>query len=223
MPSLNPHDYRALGGTSRRYLDRTTGETISRRQYDQRYRLGPRGIPSYEALARSRARSGRPPLARTTERIQRAIARVLHTGISPTQAARAEHLDPETLRRYTAPRGLLSYNRRTRRGEVWAAGHVSFFDADGHLHRDVPFDQREIHTLSAYAHAVKAAKYGKPTALQSFVGLRMRDVLGNEYTLLTNIDAYLAREAAYQLDAVEFFKSGETLVSGPDGPSGLAA
>src|SRR5262249_28151028 len=205
---------------SRRYLDPTTGETISRRQYDKRFRLGPRGLSSYEELARQRARTGFTGLARTQDRIERAIARVLHTGVSPTKAARAEHLSPETLRRHDQRRGILRYNRRTRRGEVHAAGRVSFFDASGALHEDVLFDHQEIQTMSAYGQAVKAAKNGRPAALHSFAGVRVQDIFGATYTLLTDENAYLRLEQIHSdMDPLDFFQSGDELVLSPLAPA----
>jgi hypothetical protein len=211
-----PSDYVPLHGTTQRFRNVYTGETISRRQYDKRFRLGPRGYSSYEALARQRAHAGYAGLARTKERIDRAIQRVLHTGVSPTRAARAEHLSPETLRRFDRERGILRYNRRTRRGEVHAAGHVSFFDATSRLHQDIPFDHLAIQTMSAYGAAVKTAKAGRPAALQSFADVRVQDIFGTEYTLLANINAYLRAEQLHgDLDTLDFFQSGDVLVLPP--------
>src|SRR5712691_278261 len=216
MASDAPTDYVFLGGKARRYLDTTTGETISRRRYDKLFRLEPRGLSSYEALARQRAQAGFIPLARTVERVNAAIGRVFRTGASPTQAARAEHLSPETLRRYDRERGILRYNRRTRRGEVHAAGRVSFFDANGQLQDGVPFDHSELRTMSAYAQAAKAAKQGRPAALQSFATVRVRDVFGTQYTLLTNINAYLRLEQVHaDMEPLDFFQSGDEAILPP--------
>jgi hypothetical protein len=212
MASLNPADYRPLGGSTRRYLDTTTGESLSRRQYDRLFRLGPRGLASYEQLAAKRAAAGTAPMPRTLSKIDRAVGRVLHLGESPTRAARAVHLAPETLRRYARPRGLLTYNRRTRRGEVWAGGRVSFFDAGSTLQTSY-FDQREIRTLSAYGQALQAAKQGRQAGLRSFAGVTVRDVYGTEYQLLTDLDAYFALEAQQGEDPMDFFVSGQTLVT----------
>lgn len=222
MASSNPVDYVALGGGARRFRDVTTGETISRRQYDKLFRLGPRGIPSYETLAKARARAGFQPLRRTREAFGRVIGRVA-AGERMPAAARAEGITPTTIRRYDQRRGTLAYNRHTRQWEVWAAGTVSFFDAKGTLHRDVPFDHVEIAPLSAYGHALKAAKAGRPAALASFRGLSVRDVTGREYTLLTNLDAYLMLEARYGLDPMDFFQSGEELITAPGIATGTAA
>lgn len=216
MASGAQTEYVPLRGATRRFRNVSTGETISRRQYDKLFRLAPRGIPSYEALARQRAHAGYTPLARTVERVNAAIERVFRTGVSPSRAARAEHLSPETLRRYDRERGVLRYNRSTRSGEVHAAGHVSFFDARGTPHEHIYFDQREIRTLSAYAQAVKSAKNGRPAALHSFADVRVRDVFGNDYSLLTNINAYLRAERIHgDIDPLDFFQSGEELVLPP--------
>ncbi len=216
MATFSDADFIPLRGATRRFRNVATGETISRRQYDKLFRLAPRGIPSYEALARQRAHAGYTPLSRTVERVNAAIERVFLTGASPSRAARAEHLSPETLRRYDRDRGILRYNRRTQRGEVHEAGHTSFFDGSGVLHRGIPFDQREIRTLSAYGQAVKAAKAGRPAGLQTFADVRVRDVFGREYTLLTNLNAYLRAEQIHgDLDPLDFFQSGDALVLPP--------
>jgi hypothetical protein len=222
MASSNPADYVALGGGARRFRDVATGETISRRQYDRLFRLGPRGIPSYETLAKARARAGFQPLRRTREAFGRVIQRVA-AGERMPAAARAEGVTPATIRRADQRRGTLAYNRHTRQWEVWAAGTVSFFDATGRLQRDVPFDHVEIATLSAYGHALKAAKVGRPAALQSFKGLTVRDVYGHEYTLLTNLDAYLMLEARFGVDPMDYFKSGEELITASGPATGTAA
>jgi hypothetical protein len=216
VPSTNPADFVYLGGSARRYLDRVTGYTLSRRQYDKLFRLGPRGVTSYESLARQRAHAGFAPLIRTQGRIQAAIERIFRTGVSPSQAARAEHMSPETLRRHDRDRGILRYNRSTRRGEIHAAGRVSFFDDAGALHHDIPFDRRDIRTMSAYGAALKAAKEGRLVALQSFKGVRVHDVFGNDYSLLTDINAYLRLEQIYgDIDPLDFFQSGDQLVAPP--------
>jgi hypothetical protein len=218
VASTNRADYRPLGGKSRRYVDVTTGQTISRRQYDRLFRLGPRGFASHEQLAARRATAGAGPMPRTLAKIDRAVARVLQLGESPARAARAVGLAPETLRRYARPRGLLAYNRHTRRGEVWAAGSVSFFDAGGALRTSL-FDQRDIRTMSAYGQALQAAKRGRPAALRTFDGVTVRDVYGREYALLTNLDAYFALEAQQGEDPMDFFVSGQTLVTGAASPA----
>jgi hypothetical protein len=90
---------------------------------------------------------------------------------------------------------------------------VNFFDAAGVLHEGVPFDHKEIRTMSVYAQAVKEAKAGRPAALASFADVRVRDVFGNEYRLLTNINAYLRLEQIQgDMDPLDFFQSGDELV-----------
>jgi len=210
MPSAA--DYIALGGRTRRYRNLTTGETISRRQYDTLFRLGPRGIPSYEALARQRARQGFSPLARTRERVGRVVERI-HSGESRASALRAEGLSGETLRRYDQGRGVLIYNRRERRTEIHAAGRATFYDANGVLHTDVPFDHREIRTMSAYLNAMRSALGGRPAALASFAGVTVTDIFGNSYSLMTDADAF--RFVAGTIEPDDFFKSGDFIVSAP--------
>ena len=205
-------DYVRLPRASRRYINTTTGEAISRRQFDRLYRLGPRGFTSYEKLAASRAKSGSPPSSRTEHRIKAALARVAH-GESASRAARAEHHHPSTLRRHS--HDTLRYNRQTGRGELHAAGRVTFFDGNGDLHRNVPFAYQTLRTMSAYAHAVKTAKAGRVAGLQSFADVTVSDVLGNEYTLLTDINAIEQREQVYSIDATDFFTSEDFLIELP--------
>ena len=205
-------DYVRLPGARRRYINTTSGETISRRQYDRLFRLGPRGFTSYEKLAASRARAGALPLTRTEGRVRAALARVAH-GESATHAARAEHLSPSTLRRHS--QDTLRYNRSTGRGELHAAGRVTFFDASGNLHKNVPFAYQMLRTMSAYAHAVKDAKAGRVRPLESFADVRVKDVLGNQYTLLADINGIEQREQVYSIDATDFFQSEDFLVELP--------
>lgn len=213
-------DYVALGGLTRRFRNIHTGETISRRQYDKLFRLGPRGISSYEELARRRA----SPLARTKEKVGRVVERIFR-GESRKEALRTEGLSAETLRRYDDGRGVLIYDRRTRRTQVHAAGSVSFFDALGVAHNDVPFDHREIKTMSAYNNAMRSALNGRRSgsaALASFAGVTVTDIFGNTYSLLTDVDAY--RSVAGNIEPDDFFKSGDIIVSAPAaGPAGEAA
>jgi hypothetical protein len=54
MPPLRATDFRPLGGSSRRYLHITTGETLSRRQFDQLFRLPAQGYRSFEEKAAAR-------------------------------------------------------------------------------------------------------------------------------------------------------------------------
>jgi hypothetical protein len=205
-------DYVRLPGASRRYINTTTGETISRRQYDRLYRLGPRGFTSYEKLAASRAKSGSPPSSRTEQRIKAALARVAR-GESASRAARAEHLSPSTLRRHS--QDTVRYNRSTGRGELHANGRVIFFDSNGDLHKNVYFAYQTTRTMSAYARAVKDAKAGRIGPLQSFADVTVKDVLGNEYTLLADINAIEQREQVYSIDATDFFTSEDFLVELP--------
>jgi hypothetical protein len=70
--------------------------------------------------------------------------------------------------------------------------------------------------MSAYGHAVKDAKRGRPAALESFKDVRVKDVFGNKYQLLTNINTYYHREQIYgDLDPLDFFQSGDELVAPP--------
>jgi hypothetical protein len=88
------------------------------------------------------------------------------------------------------------------------------------LHENVPFDQREIRVMAAYGAALKAAKAGRPAGLRSFQGVRVRDVFGTEYTLLTDINAYLRAEQIHgEADPMDFFQSGELVVAPPSLPA----
>jgi hypothetical protein len=207
-----------LGGRSRRYFNPTTGQTISRRAYDRLYGRfsGATLIATPEVLAASR----RQPRESTREKFFRVVRRVSGRGESPSRAARAEHMSPETLKRYDRDRGALRYNRRQRRGEVWRAGVVTFADAFGQVHHNVPFDHREIKTMSAYAGALKMAQHPNPgvrargaLALSTFAGTTVYDVAGNAYTLLTDTDAYLALKERLGDDPMDYFVSGEERIA----------
>src|SRR5262245_9197713 len=104
MPSPHATDYRPLGGSSRRYLNPITRETLSRRQFDQRFRLPAQGYRSFEEKAAARY-APRP----TTLDSFYAVVRRLATGErSLTRAARAEHIAPTTVYRVNQQRGTFS-------------------------------------------------------------------------------------------------------------------
>ncbi len=204
-------DFVALGGLTRRYRNVNTGETISRRQYDKLFRLGPRGIKSYEALAGQRARQGFAPLARTKERIGNVVRRIAG-GESRADALRAEGLSAATLRRREDDYGAIIYDRRSKKNQLVAAGRVSFYDASGVAHDDVLFGPRELRNMSAYMNAMRhALTTGNTAALSSFVGVTVYDVFGNPYSLLTNVDAYLSLAGVVEID--DFFESGQIEVA----------
>jgi len=209
MPSAA--DYIALGGLTRRYRNINTGETISRRQYDKLFRLGPRGIASYEQLAQQRARQGFAPLARTKERVGRVVERIAR-GEKRSEALRTEGLSGVTLRRREDDYGAIVYDRKERRNRLVAAGRVSFYDAGGISHDDVPFGPRDLRNMSAYMNAMRhALTTGDTTALSSFVGVTVYDVFGNPYNLLTNVDAYISLAGVVEID--DFFESGQIEVA----------
>ncbi len=204
-------DFVALGGLTRRYRNITTGETISRRQYDKLFRLAPRGITSYEQLAQQRARQGFAPLVRTKERVGNVIARITR-GESRSAALRAEGMSGETLRRREDDYGAITYDRKTKKSQLVAAGRVSFYDAGGIAHDDVLFGPRELRTMSAYMNAMRhALTTGNTAALSSFVGVTVYDVFGNPYNLLTNVDAYISLAGVVEID--DFFESGQIEVT----------
>ena len=67
-----------------RYLDTTTGQTtLPGASDDNRFRLAPRGISSYETLAKQRAHAGYAPLTRTKGKVDAVIERVYRTGRLP--------------------------------------------------------------------------------------------------------------------------------------------
>lgn len=68
----NPNDYVPLGGTSRRYLNRVTGETISRRKYEKLF--PPTALPPHDTQGDAhvyrvpKTRAARVRLLRNLER-----------------------------------------------------------------------------------------------------------------------------------------------------------
>ena len=205
-------DYVRLPGARRRYINTTTGETISRRQYDRLFRLGPRGFTSYEKLAASRAKSGALP-----SRAPRGASGQLWHGWPVVSRPHVQR-EPSTSR----PRPFAGTRRipsATTAAPVVAScmppvGSRSSI-ANGNLHKNVPFAYQMLRTMSAYAHAVKDAKAGRVAALESFADVTVRDVLGNEYTLLADINGIEQREQVYSIDATDFFTSEDFLVELP--------
>ncbi len=196
--------FQRLPGTARRFIDLVTGQEVSRRQQMKAQRAAGVPVTSTET---------------TRDKVQRALYRVTSLGESKTKAAEQVGVSPEAAKR--DPRwGQVSYNRQTRRGELHAAGSTSFFDAEGALHRDVFFDRDTLGFMSAYGGALKAAKAGRGAGLATFAGLTVRDVYGNEYTLLTDINAYQVQQRVYGIgDPMDYFKSGDEVVT-PAGAGG---
>jgi hypothetical protein len=106
---------------------------------------------------------------------------------------------------------VLIYNRKARRTEIHAAGTVTIYDTSGTLHTEVPFDHKEIRTISAYYNAMKSALNGRPGGLARFAGITVTDVYGHSYSLLTDPDAF--RFVAGTIEPDDYFKSGDFIVS----------
>jgi hypothetical protein len=77
--STSDRVWQPLGGSSRRYRNRLTGEVISRRQYDKRVgNLGRQGFTSYEAKAKAAKSNAPDRVAMRPARGRRAV-HVVHT------------------------------------------------------------------------------------------------------------------------------------------------
>lgn len=206
-----------LGGSSRRYRNTHTGETISRRQYDQRFRLPHQGYRSYEEKA---ARRGQPRTS-TTDRYFGVVRRLSSRQEPLGAAARAEGISPSTVWRFNEPRNIIGKRyapgRPGRRARhvgytITYQGVATFFTTDGALHRDVPLDARELSVVANYDNAIQRAKRtGDTRQLERYTGTVVYDVMGNQYALLTDSNALLALEAQEDLtDSYDqLIKSGE--------------
>jgi hypothetical protein len=216
MASRNPSDYRPLGGSSRRYLDISTGETLSRRQYDQRFRLPAQGYRSFEAKAAAR----QTPRSTTLDRFYGVVRRLTGGERSLTRAARAEHIAPATVARINQGRG--TFSRREAPGGVRAgytihraAGCVSFWTSDQAFHDGVPFDPVMLRILARYDNAVQVAMdKNDQRLLDPYSGLVVYDVYGTPYQLLTDLNTlYAVHHAAEAVDIAPLFTSEEVVLS----------
>jgi hypothetical protein len=220
MASQNPRDYRPLGGTTRRYVNISTGQTLSRRQYDQLFRLPPQGYRSFEAKAAARA----APRRSTLDRFYAVVRRLAGGERSLTRAARAEHISLTTLYWVNQQRGTFSPryapSKTTRRSIrvgydiLRAAGRVSFWTADTIFHDGVLFDREMLRIMARYDNNVqRAMDRGAPHLLAPYVGMVVYDVFGTPYRLLTDLDAlYAVHTAAEPLDLAPLFTSEEVVL-----------
>jgi hypothetical protein len=221
MPSLRATEYRPLGGTSRRYLHITTGETLSRRHFDQLFRLPAQGYRSFEEKAAAR----HAPRPSTLDRFYAVVRRLAGGERSLTRAARAEHIAPTTVYRVNQQRGTFSpryapgktSGKHVRVGYDIrrASGRANFWTADGTFHDGVPFDREMLREMARYDNAVRwAMDYGDPHRLDPFVGRVVYDVYGTPYRLLTDLNAlYTVHEAAEPLDIAPLFSSEEVVLN----------
>jgi hypothetical protein len=221
MPSLRATNYRPLGGTSRRYLNTITGETLSRRQFDQLFRLPAQGYRSFEEKAAARG----APRASTVDRFYGVARRLAAGERSLTRAARAEHIAPTTVYRLNQQRGTFSprYAHGKTSGKHVrvgydirrAAGRVSFWTADGTFHDGVAFDREMLREMARYDNgARRAMDHGDPHRLDPFMGRVVYDVYGTPYRLLTDLNAlYAVHEAAEPLDIAPLFSSEEVVLN----------
>jgi hypothetical protein len=221
MPSPRANEYRPLGGTSRRYLNIITGQTLSRRQYDQLFRLPAQGYRSVEEKAAAR----HAPRSSTLDRFYAVVRRLAGGERSLTRATRAEHIAPTTVYRVNQQRGTFSpryapgktSGKHVRVGYDIrrAAGRASFWTADGTFHSEVLFDQDMLRVMARYDNAVRwAMDHGDPHRLDPFVGRVVYDVYGTPYRLLAELNAlYAVHQAAEPLDIAPLFSSEEVVLN----------
>jgi hypothetical protein len=224
--SHDPADYRCLGGTTRRYLDTTTGQTLSRRQYEQRFKLAGQGFRTFEEKALRRAGQAPGETARpaTLDKFYRVVQRLVR-GERLTKAARAEGTTPTTVWRLNQSRAIIgkSYTPGARGTHgavdhyvVRYRGRATFWTRDGVRHDAVPLDEKNLRLVSRHSNAIKKAlDTGDDRALRAFDTLLVYDLAGRTYQLLTNLDAlYQIHEA--QVDAAvdwdALFQSGEEVL-----------
>lgn len=221
MASRNPRDYRPLGGTTRRYFDVSTGETLSRRQFDQLFRLPAHGYRSFEEKAAART----APRPSTLDRFYAVVRRLAGGERSLTRAARAEHISPTTVYRLNQHRGTFSpryapgktTSRSVRVGyDIHrASGRVSFWTADTVFHDGVLFDRDMLRVMARYDNAVQwAMTKNAPQLLDPYVGVVVYYVFGTPYLLLTDLNVLYAVHAATEpLDIAPLFTSEEVVLS----------
>jgi hypothetical protein len=228
MASSNPADYRPLGGGSRRYLDTTTGDTLSRRQFDQRFRLPRQGFATFEekALRRADRAPGETARPATLDRYYGVVGR-LARGERLTRAARAEGTSPTTVWRLNRERAVIgkSYRPGARgprgavdRYVVRYRGHATFWTPDGAQHDHVALDAMNVSLVGRYFNAVKKAlDTGDDRVLRAFADAVVYDLHGRTYRLLTDLNALYQIHYA-QLDAdvdwEALFQSGEGVLHG---------
>jgi hypothetical protein len=220
MPTQRATEYRPLGGSSRLYLHTITGETLSRRQFDQLFRLPAQGYRSFEEKAAAR----HAPRSSTLDRFYAVVRRLAGGERSLTRAARAEHIAPTTVYRVNRERGTFSpryapgktTGKHVRVGYdiPRASGRASFWTADGTFHDGVLFDQDMLRVMARYDNAVRSAMdHGDPRRLDPFVGRVVYDVYGTPYRLLTDLNAlYFVHAAAEPLDIAPLFSSEEVVL-----------
>jgi hypothetical protein len=221
MPNPTPRDFRPLGGSARRYLNLATGETLSRRQYDQLFRLPAQGFSSYEEKAVAR----RAPRESTIGRFYGVVRRLTGGERSVTRAARAEHISLATIHRINRQRGTFSpryvpgrTGRNVRMGYTVdrAAGRASFWTSDLVFHDGVVFDRQMLSLLAHYDNDVqRAMARNDQRLLDPYASTFAYDVYGAAYRPLTDLNAlYAVHAAAEPMDLAPLFASEEVLLSG---------
>jgi hypothetical protein len=133
----------------------------------------------------------RPP---ADDKVFNALERMAH-GQTLEQAARAEHISPERLRRVAHERGYLgkTYERTTRGPWTVNTGNSRpVLTTDGTYLEAVPFDLRNTSIVSRYWWAVRRLlDEGDPVPLQRLGTVTVRDKAGNIYHLEMNPNAIL--------------------------------
>jgi hypothetical protein len=85
--------------------------------------------------------------------------------------------------------GALKPTKRTKRFLTYVAGSFPVLTPDGQLTLYREFDRTNLSILAYYWNAVEEARlYGRDRMLHAFRGVVVRDIDGNEYRLLTDID-----------------------------------
>jgi hypothetical protein len=220
MVSRNPNNYRPLGGSARRYLDLTTGETLSRRHFDQLFRLPIQGYRSFEEKAAARG----APRAATGDRFYGVVRRIGAGERSLSRAARAEHISLATVHRLNRGRGTFTPQyapgKTTGRNVLVgyaihkAAGRVNFWTDDRAFHPDIPFDRQMLSVMSRYDIAVHVAMdKNDERLLVPYVGMVVYDVYGTPYHLLTDLNAlYQVHYRDEDPDIAPLFTSEEVVL-----------
>jgi hypothetical protein len=115
-----------------------------------------------------------------------------HAGVSPSTVKR-HGLRSGRLQRVAVYQrdasGALKPTTHTKGFETYIHGSFPVLTPNGDLHLYLEFDQANMSILGRYWNAVDEARlYGQVKPLRAFQGVVVRDIDGNEYRLLTNID-----------------------------------
>jgi hypothetical protein len=206
-------------------------------EYARRIQLArERGLSTPQA--RGHARSGETAVSRLKEQFgltsrtdatQRKVAAALREyerqpagKKSLTRAAKAHGISPATVKKHAIAAGRIQPVYHYKDGkpssvkgfQTYSAGSFPVLTPDGTVHLYHEFDDHNLSILGRYWNTVDTAKRdGVGVFLADFKGTVIRDIEGNEYHLMTDLDAIYAWDRSLsiqdQLDFDRAFYSGK--------------